>query len=389
MSSNYSNQQPPRVPRRSNRKVYTTVSLIAVCGVLLSGGAGYLGAKAAMNSQGSSSNAETDENNNLSIINQSDRDNDQEILVLDVSDVVERIRPSIVEITTEYASNGNSIFGQYVAQGAGSGVIFSEDGYIVTNDHVIANASSIQVKTLDGDVYNATLVGTDPQTDIAVIKIDAQGLSPVTVGNSNDIRVGEPAIAIGNPLGSLGGTTTTGIISAVGREITIENETMTLLQTDAAINAGNSGGGLFDINGELIGIVNAKTSAEGVEGLGFAIPISDVTQVIDDLVANGVVTSRPVLNVSLQDVTDTNYYDYHSDREPGTYIVQIIEGGSADQAGLQVGDRIVSFDGVEISDAAGLKQQLKKHAIGDVVDIVIERDGEQQTISMELFGPNN
>ncbi len=161
---------------------------------------------------------------------------------------------------------------------------------------------------------------------------------------------------------------------------------MTLLQTDAAINPGNSGGGLFDVNGELIGIVNAKQSDTGIEGLGFAIPISDVTSVIDDLVAHGQVTTRPVLNVSLQQVQNSTYYGQNRTMEPGVYIVQIVEGGTADLAGLQMGDRIVSFDGQEISSASDVKSILKKHAVGDVVQMVVDRDGEQVELDIALHG---
>lgn len=376
-----SNTTPPQLPKKKkglrNGAVIGICAGIAVCGVLVSGAAGYFGAKAANESTSG------DVVDSLDI---SDGSTQNTVQVLDVSDVVAKLRPSVVEIATEVVTNGGMMFGQYVSEGAGSGVILSEDGYIVTNNHVIEDASTITVKLMDGTEYPATLVGADSQTDIAVLKVDATDLSPATIGNSNDIKVGEAAIAIGNPLGSLGGTVTTGIISAVGREITIDNETMTLLQTDAAVNAGNSGGGLFDVNGELIGIVNAKTSDLGVEGLGFAIPISDVLSVIEDLMENGTVTSRPMLNVSLQDITDSQYYGQNRNLEPGVYIVQIVEGGTADEAGLQIGDRIVSFDGQEVSSAEEVKTILKKHTVGDQVEIVIERDGEQQTINMTLKG---
>ncbi|MDE5758222.1 MAG: PDZ domain-containing protein, partial [Allobaculum sp.] len=186
----------------------------------------------------------------------------------------------------------------------------------------------------------------------------------------------------------LGGTVTTGIISAVGREITIENETMTLLQTDAAINPGNSGGGLFDINGDLIGVVNAKQSDTGIEGLGFAIPISDVTSVIEDLKTSGRVTSRPVLNVSLQQIGNS-YYGFGGSTAPGLYIAQIVEGGTADQAGLEVGDQIIAFDGEEVSDAAEVKKLLREHHIGDVVTMTIIRNGQQQDVQVTLQGDTN
>lgn len=379
---------PPKAPHTNksrrpmrNSTAIAIVSAIGISTVLLSGGAAYAGTRMAQHQmtetptpieQAPNNNANTRPSSNINIT------------AMDVSDVVAKLRPSVVEIATESVSSGNSIFGQYISQGAGSGVIYSADGYIITNNHVIDGASSITVKTMDGTEYPATLIGTDPQTDIAVIKVDATNLTPAAIGDSDAIQVGEATIAIGNPLGSLGGTVTTGIISAVGREITINNETMTLLQTDAAINPGNSGGGLFDVSGNLIGIVNAKNASSEIEGLGFAIPISDVTNVIKELIENGRVTSRPVLNVTLQQVSDAAYFGQSSDLEPGVYIVQVVEGGTADRSGLKVGDRILSFDGQEITQSNEVKQILKKHAIGDQVEMVIERDGKQQTVVVDL-----
>lgn len=379
---------PPKAPHTNksrrpmrNSTTIAIVSAIGISTVLLSGGAAYAGTRMAQHQmtetptpieQAPNNNANTRPSSNINIT------------AMDVSDVVAKLRPSVVEIATESVSSGNSIFGQYISQGAGSGVIYSADGYIITNNHVIDGASSITVKTMDGTEYPATLIGTDPQTDIAVIKVDATNLTPAAIGDSDAIQVGEATIAIGNPLGSLGGTVTTGIISAVGREITINNETMTLLQTDAAINPGNSGGGLFDVSGNLIGIVNAKNASSEIEGLGFAIPISDVTNVIQELIENGRVTSRPVLNVTLQQVSDAAYFGQSSDLEPGVYIVQVVEGGTADRSGLKVGDRILSFDGQEITQSNEVKQILKKHAIGDQVEMVIERDGKQQTVVVDL-----
>ena len=326
--------------------------------------------------------AKTDRQSSLTINQDAGRQHgSSSIEAVDVSNVVDVCRPTVVEITTETATSGNNPFAQYVEQGAGSGVIMSADGYIITNNHVIANTSSIKVKTVEGAEYDAKLIGTDPQTDLAVIKIDADQLPAATFGNSNDLKVGDIAIAIGNPLGSLGGTVTTGIISALDREITIENETMTLLQTDAAINPGNSGGGLFDAAGNLIGIVNAKQSAAGIEGLGFAIPISDAIEILDELIQNGSVTTRPALNVSLYDHTASFG---NSDYPDGVYIVQVIEGGAADQAGLKVNDRIVSFDGQTVQSASEVKQLLRRHKIGDVVPMEIERDGRTHEVKIKL-----
>ena len=183
-----------------------------------------------------------------------------------IKSVVEQCADAVVEIQTESISSGGSLFQQYISSGAGSGVILTQDGYIVTNHHVIENATSILVRTRSGDEYNAQLIGSDQQSDLAVLKIDASGLTPAVLGDSTKLEVGDLAVVIGNPLGELGGTVTSGIISALDREVTIDGQVMTLMQTDAAVNPGNSGGGLFDANGDLVGIINAKSSGNNVEG---------------------------------------------------------------------------------------------------------------------------
>lgn len=200
-----------------------------------------------------------------------------------IVDVVETAWDSVVEISTETVYSSRR--GSYTAAGAGSGVIISDDGYIVTNNHVIEGVSSIFVTTTDGTEYEAELIMTDEENDVALLKIEATDLTYALFGDSDQLQVGELAVAIGNPLGSLGGTVTEGIISATDREITIDGVTMTLLQTSAAINQGNSGGGLFNANGELIGIVNAKSSGLAIEGLGFAIPINAVKEIISEIVS--------------------------------------------------------------------------------------------------------
>lgn len=367
-------QQPPEYRKKSG--VGKTVLTIALCGVI-GGAAGYGGSLLASRQTQSSNSVSIQQSQTSERVNSI---SEGEVKAIDVTDVVDSVKPTVVEITTESVSSGNSLFGQYVSQGAGSGVIMSSDGYIITNNHVIENASSIKVRTIDGTEYDATLVGTDPSTDLAVIKVDATDLTPATFGNSNDLKVGSTAIAIGNPLGELGGTVTTGIISALDRQIVIDNETMTLLQTDAAINPGNSGGGLFDASGNLIGIVNAKQSATGIEGLGFAIPISDAVDVLQELIENGEVTSRPVLGVSLQEAGQ------NSQITPGVYIMQVNSGSAADKAGLQAYDRIVSFDGQEVESVSQLKSLIRKHKIGDKVSMTVERDGSNQDVEVTLQG---
>lgn len=366
-------QTPPEfrpkkyVPVRN--KIITTVGIILLSGVV-GFGAGYAGSHLSNNA-------------NVTIQQQTNKSNFGTVQVSDVSGIVEKCKDSVVEITTESASSGNSIFGQYVSQGAGSGVIISKDGYIVTNNHVVSGATSLKVTTTDGTEYDASVVGKDSQTDLAVIKVDANNLQAATLGDSDILQVGDPAIAIGNPLGELGGTVTTGIISATDRQITIDDETMTLLQTDAAINPGNSGGGLFNADGNLIGIVNAKESSTGIEGLGFAIPITPAQDIITELMQNGSVTSRPALNVSLYDYTSNNQGQY-SKYEDGCYIVQIVKNGAADKAGLKQNDRILSFDSEQIQSTSDVKNVLKKHKIGDTIKMVVERDSKKITVEITL-----
>lgn len=355
------------VPVRN--KIITTVGIILLSGIV-GFGAGHAGSHLSNNA-------------NVTIQQQTNKSNSGTVQVSDVSDIVEKCKDSVVEITTESVSSGNSIFGQYVSQGAGSGVIISKDGYIVTNNHVVSGATSLKVTTTDGTEYDASVVGKDSQTDLAVIKVDANNLQAATLGDSDILQVGDPAIAIGNPLGELGGTVTTGIISATDRQITTDDETMTLLQTDAAINPGNSGGGLFNADGNLIGIVNAKESSTGIEGLGFAIPITPAQDIITELMENGSVTSRPALNVSLYDYTSKNQGQY-SKYEDGCYIVQIVKNGAADKAGLKQNDRILSFDGEQIQSTSDVKNVLKKHKIGDTVKMVVERDSKKITVEITL-----
>lgn len=359
---------------------------LALCTILCFGAAGIGGGYAAY-TLASKQNTTTSSDSSKSQANTSKTQNRTNIEAVNVSSVVDQCRPTVVEITTEIASSGSNPFQQYVQQGAGSGVIMTSDGYIITNNHVIEGASTITVKTVDGSEYDAKLIGRDAQTDLAVIKIEANDLPAATFGNSNELKVGDIAIAIGNPLGSLGGTVTTGIISALNREITIENETMTLLQTDAAINPGNSGGGLFDEAGNLIGIVNAKQSSAGIEGLGFAIPISDAVEILDELVRNGTVTNRPALNVSLYDYTDTSLYG-NSKYSDGVYIVQIIDGGAADQAGLKVNDQIIRFNGKDVSSTSEVKKELRSLKIGDRVPITVVRDGKEIETEITLSSNN-
>ncbi len=290
---------------------------------------------------------------------------------------------SVVEITTESLSRANRIMGQYVTTGAGSGVIISEDGYIVTNNHVVSGASKITVRTRDTTEYSASIVGTDEKTDLAVIKIEAKGLKAAEYGVSKDLVVGQPVLAIGNPLGELGGTVTDGIISALDREVEIEGQKMTLLQTDASVNPGNSGGGLFDGSGKLIGIVNAKSSGSGIEGLGFAIPIDTARNVIDEMMKNGYVTGRVSVGIEMTVIDEQKAYLYRLDRA-GVYISAVSRGSAAEAAGIQAGDRIVAIDGKEIDSTETAVEIVQSHKVGDQVEFKISRDGKEQKIVVTL-----
>ena len=250
---------------------------------------------------------------------------------------------------------------------------------------MIDGAQNIHVRLHNGDYYEAELVGTDSVSDIAVLKINATGLSYATLGDSSALVVGERCVAIGNPLGTLGGTVTDGIISAKDREITVEGETMVLLQTNAAVNPGNSGGGLFNMRGELIGIVNAKSSGDNVEGLGFAIPINTASPIIDDLINSGYVHGRFALGVSVLTIDNYQKAMYYGVEEYGTYIYQVESGSNAEKAGLKVGDLILKADGKEIETASDLQEVLDSKTAGDTLELEIDRDGETLTVTVTLM----
>ena len=308
---------------------------------------------------------------------------------LTTEQVADMVSPSVVVITTEQVVYSQwSWYGQsQVESGAGSGVIISSDGYILTCAHVVDGASSITV-TIDDKDYTATLVGEDTTSDVAVIKIDATGLTPATVGDSDSLKVGQSVMAVGNPLGELGGTVTGGMISALNRSVTIQGtsstNTMSLIQMDASVSPGNSGGGLFNMNGELVGIVNAKSSSSDAEGLGFAIPINDAIKVAQQLLENGYVTGRPYLGITYLGVEDAQTAAQLGVNAYGVYVVEVVKGGPAERAGLQSGDRIVSIDGTEIASKDDLGTLMQKHAAGDTLNITIARNGQMQTVSVTL-----
>ena len=318
--------------------------------------------------------------------------------------IIELTAPSVVGIDTYYTASGSYGFSfgngssdnssQQVQSGSGSGIILTSDGYIVTCKHVVDSAETIKVILNDDTEYDAKLIGSDTRSDLAVLKIEATGLSPATLGDSDMLTVGEDVIAIGNPLGELRGTATSGIISALSREVTVENTTMSLIQTDAAISPGNSGGGLFNASGSLVGIVNAKASSSNSEGLGFAIPVSSVKTIISNLIDHGYVLGRAYLGVYTQDVTlssDTNggnggfFGGFFSSGTTCVQIAQIVSGSAAEKAGLKTGDLILKVDDTEISSNTALASIISGYNSGDTATLTIQRDGKQQTVTV-TFG---
>ncbi len=281
---------------------------------------------------------------------------------------------TVVEVTTETVET-DAYYGQYITEGAGSGVIIStsDDGsYILTCAHVIEGAAKITVKLKDGTVYEADSYICDAESDVGVIKLNVKELPVATVGNFEEVVVGETVVAIGNPLGTLGGSVTNGIVSALDRDIIIDGTTYHLLQTNAEINPGNSGGGLFNAKGELIGIVNAKSVGENVEGLGFAIPVSDAVAIMTDLIEKGYVSGRVKLGFELFQIQTEEdirywfkYYRYFSDY--GVYIA------SAESSDFHEGDLLVAIDGNKIETLTDVKALLQEFEVGQTVTVTVSR----------------
>ncbi len=384
-------QQPPKKKKKGiGKKVARSAVALALAAAMGFGG-GFVGARV-----GGSSNRVVIQQAAPSSTASSTSGSDSSITAasstgssLSTEQVADMVSPSVVVITTEQVVYSQwSWYGQnQVESGAGSGVIISSDGYILTCAHVVDGASTITV-TIDDKDYVATLVGEDTTSDIAVIKIDADGLTPATVGDSDSLKVGQSVMAVGNPLGELGGTVTGGMISALNRSVTIQGSsstnTMSLIQMDASVSPGNSGGGLFNMNGELIGIVNAKSSSSDAEGLGFAIPINDAIKVAQQLLENGYVTGRPYLGITYLAVEDSQTAAQLGVNAYGVYIVDVTKGGPADKAGLKAGDRIISVDGTEIAAKDDLGTLMQQHSAGDTLSITVARDGQMQTVSVTL-----
>ena len=298
-------------------------------------------------------------------------------------EIVDKVSPATLAIHLMGKSSGS----KDVEIGAGTGFIITEDGYIVTNRHVIEFALTdpetyyVTVTLPNEEVVEAAIVGTDIQTDIAVLKVDySEDLPCVTLGSSDSLQTGELVVAIGNALGTLDDTVTVGVVSALDREIKKDGYTIDVIQTDAAINSGNSGGPLINSFGEVIGITNAKMVTSTSEGLGFAIPIDTVKDIIEDIINYGKVIDRPFLGVSVVKIEEGAYYGVL----PGVYAAEMVIGGPADHAGIEIGDLILSMGGVEINETDDIIDVRDQHDVGDTLEVVVVRDGEQITLYLEI-----
>ena len=305
--------------------------------------------------------------------------------VLTPSEVYAQNVNSTVGITTSITTN---YFGyQTTSAAAGSGFILTQDGYILTNYHVVEGSNSIKVTTYDGTGYDAQLIGYDESNDIAVLKIDASDLTPVVLGDSDTLNVGDSVVAIGNPLGELTFSLTTGVVSALDRPVTLSTgTTMNLIQTDCAINSGNSGGALFNLYGEVIGITNAKYSSSGssseasIDNIGFAIPIDQVRSIFESIITNGYIV-KPYIGVTVSDVSsESQSYGLPQ----GAAVRSVTENGPAAEAGLQENDIITAVNGETITGSNDLVKLVKASAAGDTLELTVYRQGQTTTLTLTV-----
>ena len=375
--------QPPVQPKKQgffHRAAVKVTALILACAVA-GGLAGWGGA--AIAGSGSSSGKTT--------IQQSDR---QPVTVqakkvdgqtkMDPATVYASVVNSAVSINCSATST--NIFGQQTqTASSGSGFIITEDGYVVTNYHVVSGASSVQVTLYNGDTYDATVIGGDSDYDVAVLKINASGLQPVTLGESADVNVGDTVLAIGNPLGELTFSMSQGIVSSCDRAINVDGTPFNMIQVDCSINPGNSGGPLFNSYGEVIGIVSAKYSSYSnttVEGIGFAIPINDVVSLVKDIMTNGYVTNKAYMGITPQTMTAQMAQQYRYDVTEGVFVCSVDPDSAAAKAGLKLGDVITKMDDTDITSYEDLVAAKKSYSAGDTVTLTVYREGK--TIEVEL-----
>ena len=373
----------PEIPKKQgffHRAAVKVTALILACAVA-GGLAGWGGAAIA----GSGSNS------GKTTIQQSDR---QPVTVqakkvdgqtkMDPATVYASVVNSAVSINCSATST--NIFGQQTqTASSGSGFIITEDGYVVTNYHVVSGASSVQVTLYNGDTYDATVIGGDSDYDVAVLKINASGLQPVTLGESADVNVGDTVLAIGNPLGELTFSMSQGIVSSCDRAINVDGTPFNMIQVDCSINPGNSGGPLVNLYGEVVGIVSAKYSSYSsttVEGLGFAIPISDVRSIITDIMENGAVTDKAYMAITAGTMNEQMAAQFNIDVTEGVFVYSVVEGGAGEKAGLRLGDVITKMGDKTLTSRQDLSAAMKGYRAGDTVTLTVYRNG--QYIETEL-----
>ena len=372
----------PEVPRKQgffHRTAVKVTALILACAV--AGGLAGWGGAAIAKSSGTEKTA----------IQQSDRQPvSVQVKTVDGQTKMEpaEVYASVVNsaVSINCSATSTNIFGQQTqTASSGSGFIITEDGYVVTNYHVISGASSVQVTLYNGDTYDAAVIGGDSDSDVAVLKIDASGLQPVTLGESADVNVGDTVLAIGNPLGELTFSMSQGIVSSCDRAINVDGTPFNMIQVDCSINPGNSGGPLVNLYGEVVGIVSAKYSSYSsttVEGLGFAIPISDVRSIITDIMENGAVTDKAYMAITAGTMTEQMAAQYSIDVTQGVFVYSVVSGGAGDKAGLRLGDVITKMGDKTLTSRQDLSAAMKGYRAGDTVTLTVYRNG--QYIETEL-----
>ena len=365
----------PVQPKKHHGGVGRVVALILSCAVI-SAACGFGGAILAQNGSRTGKTTVQQSNRTATTVNVKKVDGQT---LMSPAEVYASTVNSVVSINCSAVST--NIFGQQTeSASSGSGFIYTADGYIVTNQHVVANASSINVTLYNGDTYPATLVGSDSDYDVAVLKIDAKDLPAVTLGSSTDVNVGDTVMAIGNPLGELTFSMSQGIVSCVNRAINVEGTPFNMIQVDASINPGNSGGPLMNLYGEVVGIVSAKYSSYAnttVEGLGFAIPINDVQSIIKDIMENGSVGNKAYMAITAGTMTQQMAAQYKINATEGVFVYSVEDDGAGDKAGLKLGDVITKLNDTQITSMEDLSAAKKGFKAGDTVTLTVLRDGKE------------
>ena len=370
----------PEQPKKKKRGGCAVVAVAMVCSILggVVGAGAVIGADRILHRTTGSTILKGDRENTVIQITQIDTNR-----VMTAAEVYAANVHSTVGITTSITTNFWGF--QTTSAASGSGFVISDDGYILTNHHVIEDSSAITVSMFDGTTYDAKLIGFDESNDIAVLKVEAEGLAPVVLGDSANMNVGDSVVAIGNPLGELTFSLTSGAVSAMDREVTLSGSiTMDLIQTDCAINSGNSGGALFNMYGEVIGITNAKYSSStgeaSIDNIGFAIPINDILPIVESIIEKGYI-SKPYIGVSISDVSaEAQLYGI----PVGAAVQAVTEGGPAQKAGLQVNDVITAVDGEAITGSADLVDRVGGSQVGDVLTLTVYRMGQELELKLTV-----